>query len=181
MSTRTSRSAVCLAASMLLVVLVGACAVRSGEPSTTDEAATVAPTTTTIPPPTADERAWLDAIPALTAKVDKSMAAVTNLSAAAMARLGKSLQSCTRDLMKGGSPSDRLQPAYALVTKACKEYDKGAVCFATAAKIGIAYVGTPEEKIQTKAINCGLAAPATGSVLLVDAETKGAKIIGEDS
>lgn len=178
MTNRTSRSAVCLAAAILLGVLVGGCASRAGEASTAAEAATttVAPTTPTVPPLTAEEVAWLDAIPAVSAKVDKSMAAVTELSPAAMARLGKSLQSCTQDLMKDGSPSDRLQPVFVLVTTACMAYDKGAACFATAAKIGIAYVGTPEEKQQTKAMDCGLAAPSTGAVLLVDAETKGAEI-----
>jgi hypothetical protein len=40
-----------------------------------------------------------------------------------------------------------------------KEYDKGAACFATAVSVGIPFAGTPAERKQSKAIDCGFAAP----------------------
>jgi hypothetical protein len=182
MPTRTRRSAVCLAASILLVGLVGGCATsRTGEPSTATSAAatTVAPTTTTVPPMTDEELAWLQAIPAVSMKVEKSMAAITDLTSSGMAKLGIALRSCTRDLVNGGSPSERLQPVFVLVTKACKEYNKGAACFATAAKIGIPVAGTQADRDQTKAIDCGFSAPGNGAFLLADAEAMGVEIKGE--
>lgn len=179
MSTRTSRSTVCLFASILLVVLVGGCASRTGESTAAAQFTadtTVAPTTTTVPPLNDKELAWLDAIPAVITKVDKSMKTVTNLTPSVMAKLGDALRSCTRDLVRGGSPSDRLQPVFVLVTKACKQYDKGAACFATAAKIGVPVAGSQDDRDQTKAIDCGFATPGNGGILLIDAENMGAEI-----
>ena len=75
-----------------------------------------------------------------------------------------------------GSPSDRLEPVYVLVKKACKEYDKGAACFTTAARIGIPFAGSPEDRRRDKALDCGFAAQGKGTVLLADAENKGAVI-----
>jgi hypothetical protein len=72
-----------------------------------------------------------------------------------------------------------LQPVYVLVKKACKEYDKGAACFTTAASVGIPFAGTPAERKQTKAIDCGFAAQGKGSIILADAENKGAEIKAE--
>ena len=181
MPIRTSRSALCFAASILLVVLVSGCASRSGETPTAAKATTTttAAPTSTVPPMTDDELTWLQAIPAVATKVDKSMAAITQLTPSGMAKLGAVLRSCTRDLVKGGSPSARLQPVYVLVTKACKEYNKGAACFAAAAKIGIPVAGTQAERDQTKAIDCGFTAPGNGAFLLADAEAMGAEIQGE--
>jgi hypothetical protein len=62
-----------------------------------------------------------------------------------------------------------------LVKKGCKEYDKGAVCLRTAARIGIPF-GTPEERKQNEAIDCGFAAVGKGGIYLADAENKGAEI-----
>jgi hypothetical protein len=161
MPASISRSAVRLAAAILLLMLVGGCAGEADEPSTAAAASTttVAPTTTTLPPLTAKELAWLKAIPTVTRKIEKSIEAISDLTPAGMARLANTFRSCTRELVRGGSPSERLQPVYVLVRKACKEYDKGAACFATAASVGIPFAGTPGEQKQSKALDCGFAAP----------------------
>jgi hypothetical protein len=109
-------------------------------------------------------------------KIDKTVEGVTNLTIAGMLKLADSLRSCTRELARGGSPSDRLQPVYALVKKACKEYDKGAACFTTAARIGYPIAGTPAVKTQEKAFDCGFAAQGKGAVVLAEAEAKGDEI-----
>jgi hypothetical protein len=68
---------------------------------------------------------------------------------------------------------------YVLVKKACKEHDKGAACFATAASVGIPFAGTPAERKQSKAIDCGFAAPGKAGLAIADAESKGAEIKAE--
>jgi hypothetical protein len=72
-----------------------------------------------------------------------------------------------------------LQPVYVLIRKACKEYDKGAACFATAASVGIPFAGSPAERKQSKAIDCGFAAPGKAGIAIADAESKGAEIKAE--
>jgi hypothetical protein len=139
----------------------------------------VAPTTTTLPPLTGEERAWLKAIPTVSRKIEKSIEAISDLTPAAMARLANTFRSCTRELVRGGSPSERLQPVYVLVKKACKEYDKGAACFATAASVGIPFAGSPGQRKQSKAIDCGFAAPGKAGLAIADAESKGAEIKAE--
>jgi hypothetical protein len=181
MPAHTRHSVVRLAVWILLVVLVGGCAGQTDKPSTAAAASTttVAPTTTTLPPLTAKERAWLKAIPTVSSKIEKSIEAISDLTPAAMARLANTFRSCTRELVRGGPPSERLQPVYVLVKKACKEYDKGAACFATAASVGIPFAGTPGERKQSKAIDCGFAAPGKAGLAIADAESKGAEIKAE--
>jgi hypothetical protein len=129
---------------------------------------------------TADERAWLNAIPRVRRKIDKAFTAAGNLTRSAMASHANALRSCRRQLLGAGAPSDRLQPVYALVKQACAQYDKGARCFTTAARVsdpsGGVIVGTPEERIQRQAIDCGTAAYGNGAVPLFDAESKGSEI-----
>ncbi len=183
MPATTRRSAARLAVTAVLVMLVGGCAGKTAtstagsQPSTTST--TVAPTSTTAPPLTAKELAWLKAIPKVSEKIEKSIDLIRNLTISGMLKLADSLRSCSRELARGGSPSDRLQAVYALVTKACKEYDKGAACFTTAAGIGIPFAGTPQERKQTKAIDCGFAAQGKGTIILADAQNKGAEIQAE--
>jgi len=181
MPDSTRRSPALLAVSILLLVLVGGCAGQTDEPSTAAAATTttVAPTTTTLPPLTAKELAWLKAVPTVSRKIEKSIEAISNLTPAAMARLANTFRSCTRELVRGGPPSERLQPVYVLVQKACKEYDNGAACFATAAAVGIPFAGSPGERKQSKAIDCGFAAPGKAGLAIADAESKGAEIKAE--
>jgi hypothetical protein len=97
-----------------------------------------------------------------------------------MVALGNALGACSRELRRIGSPSDRLQPVNTIVKKACRTFDKGAKCFATAARVsdasGAVVAGTPEERTQNRALDCGFAAAGNGSNLLSDAENKGAEI-----
>jgi hypothetical protein len=186
MPAGTTRPAARLAATVLLVVVVvGGCAGQADEPtaasqpSTTTTTSTVAPTTTTVPPLTAKELAWLKAIPKVHKRIDRTLEMTSNLTISAMRMLANMLRSCGRELVRGGSPSDRLQPAYVLVKRGCEEYDKGAVCFTTAARIGIPFAGSAEVRKQTKAIQCGFDARAKGGVPLLDAQDKGAEINAE--
>jgi hypothetical protein len=183
MPASTSRSAARFAVAVVCALLVAACGGK-GDTSTaaSKPAATstsTAPTTTTAPPMTAKELAWLKAIPTVSKKIEKTIDATNNLTSTAMAGLASSLRSCTRVLVRGGSPSDRLQPVYVLVKKGCKEYDKGAACFATAASVGIPYAGSPAERKQQTALDCGFVAPGKGALFLADAESKGEEIKAE--
>jgi hypothetical protein len=175
------RSLARLAALILLLVLAAGCAGQADEPSTAAAAttSTVAPTTTTMPPLTAKELAYLKAIPTVSRKIEKSIEAISDLTPAGMARLATTFRNCTRELVRGGPPSDRLHPVYVLVKKACREYDKGAACFDTAASVGIPFAGTPGERKQTKAIDCGFAAPGKAGLAIADAESKGTEIQAE--
>jgi hypothetical protein len=183
MPASTSRSPTRLAVLVLLAVLVGGCADKgttsaAGSQATTTST-TVAPTTTTVPPITAKELAWLKAIPKVRMKIDKSYQTIRNLTTSGMLMLANSLRSCSRELARGGPPNDRLEPVYVLVKKACKQYDKGAACFTTAARIGIPFAGSPEDRRRDKALDCGFAVQGKGTVLLADAENKGAVIKAE--
>jgi hypothetical protein len=180
MPASTCRCAARLAVTVLLVVLAGGCGgeTASTAPSEATTSTTVAPTATptTIPPMTAEELAWLKLIPTVSKKINKTFEATTNLTTRGMTKLANSLRSCTRELARGGSPSDRLQPVYVLVKKGCKEYDKGAVCFTTAARIGIPLAGSAEARKQTDALDCGFEAVGKGGIFLADAENKGNEI-----
>lgn len=73
-------------------------------------------------------------------------------------------------------PGNRLQTVYVTAQKACRRYDKGANCFATAAKVsdaaGATIAGTAEARTQERSLSCGFAAQGDGSNLLTDAEAK---------
>jgi hypothetical protein len=75
MHTIVSGRAAHLTVTVLLVLLVGGCAGQDANQAATPQSATstAAPTTTTVPPLTADEVAWLKALPKLDAKISKAM------------------------------------------------------------------------------------------------------------
>jgi hypothetical protein len=104
------------------------------------------------------ELAWLKAVEKLGAKMEKIFTeGPTDLTPSTMASLSEQLRGCRRGLERIPAPSERLRPAHALVEKACDEYDKGARCFATAARIGIPFAGTAAERKQSQALDCGFA------------------------
>jgi hypothetical protein len=186
MPASTRRPAARLTVTVLLVLLVGGCGGKTAtstaatQPNTTT-ATTVAPTTTTVPPMTAKEVAWLNAIRKLHKKIDKPfLPSNLNMTRSKMVELGNALAACSRELRRMGSPSDRLQPVNTVVKKACRIYDKGAKCFATAARVsdasGAVLAGSPEERTQKQAMDCGFAAQGNGGNLLDDAVAKAAAI-----
>jgi hypothetical protein len=177
------RSAARLAVLVLLVLLVSGCGGQSNESTATGQSTTsttVAPTTTTVPPMTTEELAWLKAVTTLHKKMDKALQENVTLTRAKMTSYATTLRACSRELTRIGSPTDRLQPVHVVVKKACRTYDKGAKCWATAASVSMAdggvVAGSPEERIQSRAIECGGAAIGNGSNLLADAEAKGEEI-----
>ncbi len=102
-------------------------------------------------------------------------AAPTNLTSSTLASLASQLRGCSRELTRIGSPSARLHPVYELVRQACRAYDKGARCFADAARAGIPSTSAGERK-QVQKINCGFAASRKGSRPLAEAQTKAFEI-----
>ena len=183
MPASTRRPAARLVVMVLLVVLAGGCAgedgTSTGAAQATTTASTVAPTTT-VPPMTAEELAWLKAVTRLHKKIDKAVQQPGTLTRAKMTSDANTLRACSRELARIGTPSDRLQPVYVIVKKACRTFDKGAKCWATAASVSMAdggvIVGTPEERTQRRAIDCGGAAAGNGSKLLFDDDAKGEEI-----
>jgi hypothetical protein len=176
-----------LAVSIVLALLIGGCGgpsnkstTASGTSTTTSPATTLAPTTTAPPPLTAKDRAWLKAIPRVSGKIEKTLGATTiNVTPETMHSYADTLRSCRRELLAAGPPSDRLQPVYALVKRACAQHDKGARCFDTAATLNPMGPGTPAARAQDRAIECGMDQGTKGLSLLADAEEEGSKIQAE--
>ncbi|HYY80796.1 MAG TPA: hypothetical protein VFD04_16685, partial [Actinomycetes bacterium] len=143
-------------------------------------ASTVAPTTT-VPPLTSEELAWLKAVAKLQKTMEKTFSETSvYLTRAKMTSYAAALRGCSRELARIGSPSDRLQPVYALVQKACRTLDKGATCYLTAAGASMAdggvVAGSPEERTQRRALDCAGAAHGNGMNLLGDAAAKGEEV-----
>ena len=102
--------------------------------------------------------------------------APTNLTSSALASLAHQVRGCSRELARiGAAPSARLQPVYDLVQQACQAYDKGAQCFADAARIGIPSSPAAERKFERK-VDCGFAASGTGGEPLARAQIKASEI-----
>jgi hypothetical protein len=166
---------------LVIAVVVAVLATGCGGPNTPSPAPSGSPSSSAPAPMTAADLAWIQAITQMHKKIDKPfMASSINMTRAKMNELGHSLRSCKRELNRIGSPSARLQPAYALVKQACRIYAKGARCFAREASVsdaaGAVIAGTPEERIQRRADACGFAAQGNGSNLMTEAEAKAAEI-----
>ena len=181
MPANSSRSAARLAVSILLVLLVSGCAGQADKPTAAGQATTsttVAPTTT-VPRLTAQELAWLKAVTRLQQRMEKAFEKQSGmrLTRAKMTEYANAMRSCSRELARMGSPSDRLEPVYVMVKKACRTFDKGAKCWATAASVsmgsGGVITGTPQERTQGRAIDCAGAAEGNGINLLIQADYKG--------
>jgi hypothetical protein len=174
----TTRRRVFRLTAVLLFLLISGCA-SHGATSTpasggSTAARTPAPTAT---PMTAAELGWITAVTKLHTKIDKSFRANNiTMTRAKMNELKNALHVCTRELRRIGSPGNRLQTVYVTAQKACRRYDKGANCFATAAKVsdaaGATIAGTAEARTQERSLSCGFAAQGDGSNLLTDAEAK---------
>jgi hypothetical protein len=172
------------AAVVVLAVLASGCAghtTTSSAPAPSTAASTATPT-----PMTAAELAWVMAVTKLHKKIDKPfMAGSLNMTRATMIELGNRLRACNRELQTIGPPSDRLQPVYVLVQKACRIYAKGARCFARAVSVsdaaGATIAGTPQARTQRRSLSCAFAAQGNGSNLFGQAEVKAAAITAQFS
>jgi uncharacterized RDD family membrane protein YckC len=121
----------------------------------------------------ATDEDWLEEITRLRTEIDDEFWSFgSELTSPVMTEMATVLRSCSRELASIGAPSARMQQVHALVNKACRQYDKGADCFDTAARIGIPLAGSAEDRRQTKAIDCGFDAANRGTQLFVDAENE---------
>jgi hypothetical protein len=182
MDPSTSRSAARLAVPVLLALLVIGCADQT---ATSTAASTTAASITTVALPTTPplDLAWLKALSGVRTKVEKSFEARGSgtVTRAIMAESSNKLAAWSRQLRRMGAPSDRrLQPAYTLVRRVIRTYDKGAKCYATAAGAvsasGAVVGGTPEERIFREALDCAGAAEGNGTSLLYKADAKGKEL-----
>jgi hypothetical protein len=169
------------------VLVVGCGGGQSGTSTATSTptTSTPEPTTTTIPPLTAEEVAWLDGLTKLKETLQKKRdkigaAATTGLTRPLMVLLAKTLGGCSRELARLGTPSDRLQPVYALAKKACQQLGKAARCQATMARLSLpdggVVAGSPQERPWNRAGDCVNAAEQNGVKLLEEADAKGTEI-----
>ena len=180
MSSTTGRSAIRLATLILLALLIGGCGEDSASPTAAPATTpTTAPTTTPIPRLNAEELAWLKGISAVRTKVENSFQAMGSgpVTRAIMLEHSRELAAWSRQLRRLGAPTDRLQPAYTIVRKVIRTYDKGAKCFATAAggvsASGAVAASTPDIQIVAKAMDCAGAAHGNGTNLLYQADAEG--------
>jgi hypothetical protein len=169
-------AAAVMPAAVAAVLLACGCAGHQAPPTAASGRVTssASPTAT---PMTAADLAWVAAITHLQNKLDKPFAPLNmTLTRAKLTHLGTAARGCSRELRRIGLPSPRLQPAYAIVTKACRTYDKAARCFARAASVsdasGGTFAGTPQARIQKRSIDCGFAAQGNASNRLGDAQSQ---------
>jgi len=112
-------------------------------------------------------------------KVENSFQAMGSgpVTRAIMLEHSRELAAWSRQLRRLGAPTDRLQPAYTIVRKVIRTYDKGAKCFATAAggvsASGAVAASTPDIQIVAKAMDCAGAAHGNGTNLLYQADAEG--------
>jgi hypothetical protein len=120
---------------------------------------------------------WLYAVEKLEKQMENVNTSMpTNLTPAAMAATATKMGGCSRALTRAGSPGARLQPVYLLVRSGCKEFDKGARCFATAARIGVPMAGTSDDRTVTRSIDCAVTSLGSGSLRLGEALMKSEEI-----
>jgi hypothetical protein len=164
----------------MLVLLSSGCsggASDTASPSSPTSPSTTTPTATSSAagPLTAQERAWLAAIARLHQRMDKeflSEGSVT-LTPAKLRSWETLMRNCSKELDRLGDPGTRLQPVAALVEQACRQYDKGAACYAAARRILNDYTAT--KKVDQN-LTCAGNAAGDGSNQLADAEAKGREI-----
>jgi uncharacterized RDD family membrane protein YckC len=124
--------------------------------------------------PRMSDQEWLAAVIRLREQIDRGFWATgSELDAPAMRSMARVLSSCGRELRSLGAPSDRLERAHTLASRACRRFQRGAKCLRTAARIGIPLAGSEDDRKQSEAIDCGFDAANRGSELLLQAEIAG--------
>jgi hypothetical protein len=123
---------------------------------------------------TSEELEWLEGVGALHTTMDAVLNnAPQPITTDAMRGLAEQLADCTAALDRLGAPTSRLSPVRNLAQQGCDEYERAADCFTTAADLGVVVAGSPEQRQQNEAIECGFAAPGEGSRLFAEAEIAG--------
>jgi hypothetical protein len=185
MFTVTGRFATLLIPLITGALLSGGC--TGGTVESTDEAspaAGLAPTSDLTPtsasaergPLTGEELLWLQGVEQLLPKMNKVFVdSPTDMTPAALRSLANQARGCSRELARLGPPSARLQPVEALVRQACQEYDKGAKCFESAARLGTPSSSSEVRKLEQQ-INCGFAAAESGGKPLAEAQIKAQEV-----
>lgn len=129
--------------------------------------------------PLVSDDEWLAEVERVRQEIDRDFYGLgPELSAPVMREMAQVLRTCSRELESIGAPSSELDEVHALVRKACRQFDKGAKCLRTAARIGIPFGGSDEDRRQSRAIDCGFNSANRGSMLLfeADAEVQGLEI-----
>jgi hypothetical protein len=185
MFTVTGRFATFLIPLISGVLLSGGC--TGGTVESTDEAspaASLAPTSDLTPtstraergPLTGEELLWLQGVEQLLPKMNKVFVdSPTDMTPATLRSLANQARGCGRELARLGAASSRLQPVEALVRQACQEYDKGAKCFESAARLGTPSSSSEVRKLEQQ-INCGFAAAEKGGEPLAEAQIKAEEV-----
>lgn len=128
------------------------------------------------PEPLSDEEfAWLDKIGALREEVDRTFGGDQGIAQWNVAELARVMPRCSSELASPGPPSARMQPVLELLVQGCREYDKGAGCFATADRLWN-MAGTANDEELNKALECGNASQSSGGKFLGNAELEGFKL-----
>ena len=135
------------------------------------------PTVTAAPPLTPEERAWLQAITKLHQTLDKGLMGQESvvITPSKLRSWETLMRSCGKEQARIGPASARLQPVQALVQQACRQFDKGAACYAVARRYINSYTTAGQKKAEQN-LTCGGNAAGDGSNLLGDAEAKGREI-----
>ena len=95
---------------------------------------------------------------------------------AIMLEHSRELAAWSRQLRRLGAPTDRLQPAYTIVRKVIRTYDKGANASPrrlAASAPAAPWPPAPDAQIVAKAMDCAGAAHGNGTNLLYKADAKG--------
>jgi hypothetical protein len=173
---RTSHGRYSMISALLLVLPLTACDAATKE-SATPQANATTPAGRAAGPMTKQELAWIAGITALRKPLEKDLKSTqVVMTETKMRSYEKLLGGCSPGLAQLGSPSQRLQPVYAIAKKACGQADKGARCWAQSAKIGTPIAGSANDRKFTKAMDCGFNAFGDTHNLLAEAEAKAEEI-----
>jgi uncharacterized RDD family membrane protein YckC len=121
--------------------------------------------------PLLSDEEWLAEVDRVREEIDRDFWGFgSELTAPVMREMAKVLRTGGSELASIGPPSERLERSHTLVKRARRQYDKGAKCLMTAARIGVPFEGSSDDRRQSKAIDCGFDGTNRGSSLLFEAK-----------
>src|SRR5919112_186332 len=145
-----------------LVLITSGCSGQPAHnaPTSSPSTSSPSPTAPTVSPSaarplTVQERAWLQAIATLHQRFDKEFHKDANVTKSKLRSWETLMRSCRKELTRIGTPSARLQPVQKLVQQACREYDKGAACYAVSRRYLNSYSATAHKKVE-QSLDCGI-------------------------